>query len=1106
MGIRDLVRDPRTSINDDVAALIDASAFAESSRQLERYRFWDTSSKPALYEHQRRAIQTIIAYLSADPHLPERPTLREAALLKLPTGTGKSGIVAVLARCLPTISRTLVLTPRESLVEQMIDDIRFRFWKHLGYTAQDGVTFVAGTALIGAELADAYVETLVPSRGEQILQHVPPAAKAILVGTYQALDLIRRRARDGRPERAAKARTAQELLRLLATFDLVVVDEGHYEPAVSWSKVVRELNRPTVLFSATPYRNDFKSFRVRGQFVFNYPHHDAVTSKVIRETDFAAAEPHGSGSATNKFVAGLAQQLGPLLVRARTWTNTPKVMIRADDLDTLETLQSCVDRALKTKSVLVHDRAEATRQYPRRYQSARRAMRECGDAQFWLHQYKLMEGVDDPNFVAVAIYDLHTNGRQLVQQIGRVVRTSPGRVRRQTAWVLATPPNMKRIEAIWRRYQSYERYCANNTDHIVANETALPDRLLKFMPDNQYIGGDFRERFDPTAPLSVADLQIPASAAVFRWTVPARAIAELSEAAEDALMEKDRFKIVPVHGLPGNCLGFTYYAWRNSPLLVDKFFSEWTLGVFIAVQHGDLIFAHDTEGNVLDMESLGLEPASRRMLERAFPAAAGSRLTRMSFGSLDMSEQAIRTLAVRTRAFETTFTDLLDPHLVPTAASGFVEGRGRYIGFANARFSESSERRLPLTDYIVWTNSMARQLTRGGARSGVFDRYALIRDDVTPDGAQPQSILLNLSRDELIEHTEAHSEARTRAADPEIDHDDVCADVDAAGDFAIEVLGKPIACNLNYNSRTKRYRFHSQDLNELFRSRETGDRAHPQTASQRISSQQSFRILVAEPNVVYAEKKFFEPRITYSLPDGTVPILDDVHTVAMLADAKSEKGELLYRDRARWRAESIFGAVDAICSTNNRVALRAGWQELGLRLTEYPLVVCDDDSKEIADFICVDPDAKRIAFVHAKVNKKGVGTYNVDSLQAVGRQATASLAFLARYAPVPNWRPDRWQMNVHANTRTLAGRNRIFRNTGALNPQSISAALAAACGNPTYDREVWIIVGNTVDRAEVAARILADTTDNRLRQFLMHWDGLRTACARAGARLLLFCH
>jgi Acetamidase/Formamidase family len=225
----------------------------------------------------------------------------------------------------------------------------------------------------------------------------------------------------------------------------------------------------------------------------------------------------------------------------------------------------------------------------------------------------------------------------------------------------------------------------------------------------------------------------------------------------------------------------------------------------------------------------------------------------------------------------------------------------------------------------------------------------------------------------------------------------------------------------------------------------------------------------------------------------------------MLADAKSEKGEGFFSYPTRWRAESIFGAVDDICRTANRTALRAGWQELGLRLGAYPLVVCDDDAKEIADFIALDPEEKRIASVHAKANKGGTGTYNVDSLQAVGRQATASLAFLARYAPVGNWRAERWPTDVRGNKVSLTGRNRIFKNTGALNAQQISDTLAAACGNPTYDREVWIVAGNMVDRSAVAGHILADTMDNRLRQFLMHWDGLRTACARAGARLLLFC-
>jgi hypothetical protein len=32
-----------------------------------------------------------------------------------------------------------------------------------------------------------------------------------------------------------------------------------------------------------------------------------------------------------------------------------------------------------------------------------------------------------------------------------------------------------------------------------------------------------------------------------------------------------------------------------------------------------------------------------------------------------------------------------------------------------------------------------------------------------------------------------------------------------------------------------------------------------------------------------------------------------------------------------------------------------------------------------------------------------------------------------------------------------------------------------------------------------------DPPQNRLRQFLMHWDALQTACARASVRLRLFC-
>ncbi len=52
----------------------------------------------------------------------------------------------------------------------------------------------------------------------------------------------------------------------------------------------------------------------------------------------------------------------------------------------------------------------------------------------------------------------------------------------------------------------------------------------------------------------MSDLQITPSAAIFKRKLPVKTIVDLSEAAEDALMEEDRFKIVPIQGLPASAL------------------------------------------------------------------------------------------------------------------------------------------------------------------------------------------------------------------------------------------------------------------------------------------------------------------------------------------------------------------------------------------------------------------------------------------------------------------------------------------------------------------------------------------------------------------------
>jgi hypothetical protein len=44
-------------------------------------------------------------------------------------------------------------------------------------------------------------------------------------------------------------------------------------------------------------------------------------------------------------------------------------------------------------------------------------------------------------------------------------------------------------------------------------------------------------------------------------------LSEVGESFEDAIMDEDRFRVVPVGGLSTNCVGFTYYARRNHLLL-----------------------------------------------------------------------------------------------------------------------------------------------------------------------------------------------------------------------------------------------------------------------------------------------------------------------------------------------------------------------------------------------------------------------------------------------------------------------------------------------------------------------------------------------------------
>jgi hypothetical protein len=118
----------------------------------------------------------------------------------------------------------------------------------------------------------------------------------------------------------------------------------------------------------------------------------------------------------------------------------------------------------------------------------------------------------------------------------------------------------------------------------------------------------------------------------------------------------------------------------------------------------------------------------------------------------------------------------------------------------------------------------------------------------------------------------------------------------------------------------------------------------------------------------------------------------------------------------------------------------------------------------------------------------------------------ASLGFISRGETSSKWTAARWRSNVQANTTRLHGRNRVFGNRDGLSFGALNGKLHQACRNPSFDKEIWIVGANMTRRASLSQRLQGGQPyENRLRQFLMHWDALQTACARANVRLKFYC-
>lgn len=556
---------------------------------------------------------------------------------------------------------------------------------------------------------------------------------------------------------------------------------------------MRDRRLPTIVFSATPYRNDYKYFKIDGNFVFNLAWDEAVDKRLIREVrvepPLPASAPVAPAPPTReaRFVETFRATLAAL-------PSGKKVIVHAATFRSLAYLQRAFHDWTGEAAVLIHDVAQKPANKnvglddiddigrgqleALRFSRVRDAVADDSAAasRIWLHQYKLLEGIDDPSVIEIWLLDPFGSARALIQQIGRATRlpdlTDPhgqvatirGSDRRIDTYVGA-PTVHEQIAERWQNYLGYERYAAEEVAFAFRAETQLLASVKRAAPAVQYIAREFRggHLLDEAPTMAAFILPRRANICVVEDVtdeVPSEKLDELVDAFCEAMLLEERFDIAAVPPPRGDEARYAdirlirYLLWGNSPYLVRHHIPEWRLGVTAIARAGRHIFLLDTEGIPIDKSRLHLLAPPTADLRRLFPdtdvdAEHATRIVETGASGLDLGERGLRSIRLRRHALEQGYFDLAEASQVPTSVSGIAPHDGssirRRLSLGTSSVSDAAYAYLPIDKWLDWTRTIsAAMIDPDQQPHAYFERFAHEVSPPDEDSGAPASILLDL--------------------------------------------------------------------------------------------------------------------------------------------------------------------------------------------------------------------------------------------------------------------------------------------------------------------------------------------------------------------------
>lgn len=999
-----------------------------------------------LWKHQADAVETCLSYLENHPD-------EVSGLVNHPTGSGKTGIMAVLSALQAVSGPVLIVCPSSALVDQLIRELSSRFWQTIG--APDS-------------WHPGRTERLYPSNLGAVLKLLNRGSQTptVIVATVQALQQIHK---------------DPSYRDLVGKFSVVIFDEGHREPAPSWAAAVRELRAPTLLFSATPYRNDYKLFHVSLEHIHFLSFQRAASEGIIRPVQILESDLSNNVS---RFAAQIIDKRDEMIARGLI-DKGDKVIIRAHTEQNVQDLFDafCAQLSTRPEKVLaIHEnfylREERGNTLARDVPPNIRSRSE----RFLIHQFKLTEGIDDPACRVLALYDRYTTERQFIQQVGRLTR-HPGQAGTVAppAFVLGRTGDGARD--IWDRFLAYDQACIDNGDKPPIRGAEVVTELLKAMPGFDYIGGKFRTKVDFDAPDLQTDLVVPLSSLIFE-IAPGFDVIEFSGAIEDALETEDRTIV-----FGGNLEG-REFAYRGSirlnqtPFLSTSLYQTASLELTVFKRSGDKLFFYDSAGLYVDEYPEIVRRLPPRTLSSLLPND-GSPVSSLTLKNTDLSPLAIRGRSIRAQRLDQAGIFMGEQSHVATNASGKKSGARRALNLTGGRVRQAEGAYHSLAEFADWCDAVAEELSAAPEPAQLFKRFA--QEIAPPPDTTPLNILIDLW-DMKGEFVDEKNEL------VEFDFESVCVDIEPAVEgpagypfqFRLRLGARTVSVHLRFDAKKSKYWLKSHELSEI------KDRNNERISlTRRLNQSQPFRIIV-DPQHVYAYGKFYSVSLDLKRPDGPgATVLDMLIPLEGLESTTSEKGEPVVPAQT-WPDGSLFRFIDDALLNQPYVFGNS-----------FDAWVCDDLGTEAGDFIGYSAsDENRACFIAAKW-KPGEPGAGASPLYDIVAQTIKNLGYLKNDGDAIPGKPGKFDGSWTINNSSKGTVPRTRKGPASRTFRKVFAEVRARASTK---RETWLVLGGgLLSKQKVEMNFRKKTPSAHTLQLFYLLLGLYSTCQSVGVQPKVFC-